>query len=279
VHASPSKSAVLASAYGQLLGPLVEAPDIDAFPLTGRLGCRSHARPGGIVDMGWEVVRDSILAKAPRRYEKSVRGRPVNGDGGCGGRQRRRRRPPGSASSSYIGPASGLDDLAAMLDELARSLHEQESLEDTLCGIVSVAVGAVPGAQQAAASVIEGRRVLQTRVGTAELVCQVDKARYETGEGPCLDLLYEQRTVRLSDMATESRWRGFIRRCLRTRGAEHVVVPALPAARPPVPLDASLGRADCGGTAVATWLPPETIRCNQMYAGYTRGLQSSGGLG
>jgi GAF domain-containing protein len=45
-------------------------------------------------------------------------------------------------------------------------------------------------------SVIEARRV----------------AQYYTGEGPCLESLYRQHTVRLSDMATETRWPWFTAR-------------------------------------------------------------------
>jgi hypothetical protein len=53
--------------------------------------------------------------------------------------------------------------------------------------------------------VIEARRVVRTRAGTAELVYQVDQAQYDTGEGPCLDSQCEQHTVRLSDVAAEDR--------------------------------------------------------------------------
>ena len=59
---------------------------------------------------------------------------------------------------------------------------------------------------------IEGRRRVRTQAGTAELVYQVDQVQYDTGEGPCLSSLYQQRTVRLSDMATELRWPRFTRR-------------------------------------------------------------------
>jgi GAF domain-containing protein len=38
---------------------------------------------------------------------------------------------------------------------------------------------------------------------------QVDRAQYETGQGPCLDTLYERKTVRVSDMADEGRWPEF----------------------------------------------------------------------
>jgi hypothetical protein len=40
----------------------------------------------------------------------------------------------------------------------------------------------------------------------------VDHARYDLGEGPCLDSLYAQRTVRLSDLGTDQRWPRFIGR-------------------------------------------------------------------
>jgi transcriptional regulator with GAF, ATPase, and Fis domain len=115
----------------------------------------------------------------------------------------------GQPSSSYTGPASGFEDLAVALGELARSLHDQGSVEETLHGIVVAAVGTVPGAEYAALSVIEGRRTVQTRAGTADIVYKVDQVQYDTGEGPCLDALYQQHTVRLSDMAAETRWPQF----------------------------------------------------------------------
>ncbi len=118
----------------------------------------------------------------------------------------------GRPSSSYTGLVSDLDRLAATLGELARSLHEEVGVEDTLSGIAFAAVGTVPGAQEAALSVVEGRRGVRTRAGTSDLVYQVDQVQYDTGEGPCLSALYEQRTVRLSDMAAESRWPRFTAR-------------------------------------------------------------------
>ena len=118
-------------------------------------------------------------------------------------------RGQGRPSSSYTGPASGFEDLAVTLGELARSLHEQGSVDDTLHSIVTAAVGTVPGAEYAALSVIEARRTVQTRAGTADVVYRVDQVQYDTGEGPCLDALYQQHTVRLSDMAAETRWPQF----------------------------------------------------------------------
>jgi len=118
----------------------------------------------------------------------------------------------GRPSSSYVGPAHEPDGLAITLGELARSLHKETTVDGTLRGIVFAAVGTVPGAQQAAVSVIEGRREVRTGAGTADLVYQVDQVQYETGQGPCLSALFEQRTVRLSDVASEVRWPRFTAR-------------------------------------------------------------------
>ncbi len=38
---------------------------------------------------------------------------------------------------------------------------------------------------------------------------RVDEVQYETGQGPCLDAIHEQHTLRLSDMTTETRWPKF----------------------------------------------------------------------
>ncbi len=106
------------------------------------------------------------------------------------------------------------DDLAVKLSDLARTLQDEDDLKATLQAIVDAATGTVPGAQYAGLSVVQARRKVTTRAGTHDLVFQVDRAQYETGEGPCLDAVYEQRTVRLDDMGTEDRWPEFTRRTI-----------------------------------------------------------------
>jgi hypothetical protein len=115
----------------------------------------------------------------------------------------------GEPSSSYTGGGNDVGDLAATLSGVARGLQDQSSMDDTLYGIVAAAVGTVPGARYAGISAVEGRRAVRTVAGTDELVYRVDRVQYDTGEGPCLDALYDHRTVRLSDMAVEERWPQF----------------------------------------------------------------------
>ena len=117
----------------------------------------------------------------------------------------------GAPSSSDTGDA-GQEELAGRLSDLARMLEQQDDVEQTLNAIVHGAVGTVPGAEQASISVVQRRREVHTRASTSELPRAVDRAQYETGQGPCLDTLFEQATVRLPDMAVESRWPEFTKR-------------------------------------------------------------------
>jgi GAF domain-containing protein len=114
--------------------------------------------------------------------------------------------------AANIGHGPARDDLAGRLSDLARSLQDENTLDETLQAIVHAAVGTVPGAQYAALSVVEHRRAIYTRAGTAELVFKVDQVQYDTGEGPCLSAVYKQQTVRVPDMTTEDRWPQFTRR-------------------------------------------------------------------
>ena len=56
---------------------------------------------------------------------------------------------------------------------------------------------------------------MTTLVATDQLAAAVDAAQYQTGQGPCLDTLYDQATVRVADTAAETRWPQFTRRAAR----------------------------------------------------------------
>lgn len=108
--------------------------------------------------------------------------------------------------SAQAASATDEDDLVVRLGRLARSLQDEVDVDATLRAIVHAAVTTIPGAGFAAISVVHRRREISTRAGTAELAFAVDRAQYDTGQGPCLDAIHEQHTVRLSDMSTETRW-------------------------------------------------------------------------
>jgi GAF domain-containing protein len=95
------------------------------------------------------------------------------------------------------------------LADLARTLQDEKDLENTLAAIVRTAAETVPGAQEASISSVAHRREVHTIAATGELPRAVDQAQYDTGQGPCLETLYEQQTVRLPDLTTEQRWPDF----------------------------------------------------------------------
>jgi len=106
----------------------------------------------------------------------------------------------------------GAPSLADHLGDLARLLQQEDQLEDTLDAVVHAAVGAIVGADHASISSVSRSREVVTRAATDELPRAVDRLQYDTGEGPCLDTLWEQRTARLPDLTDEGRWPTFTAR-------------------------------------------------------------------
>lgn len=115
-----------------------------------------------------------------------------------------------------VGAVTGVEaaELVDRLASLARALQEEEDVQETLDAIVRAAVGTVPGAQHASISTILRRREVVTRASTSDLPRANDQAQHDAQEGPCLDTLYEQQTVRLPDLAKERRWPEFARRSM-----------------------------------------------------------------
>ncbi|MGW4371321.1 GAF and ANTAR domain-containing protein [Nocardia takedensis] len=106
-------------------------------------------------------------------------------------------------------------DLAGRLGDLARFLQDLDDVGETLQGIVETAVHTIPGAAHAGVSVFAGRtgtRTMRTPAASDELVNQVDHAQIEFEQGPCLDALYDKRTVSLPDTSAEPRWPRFAAR-------------------------------------------------------------------
>jgi GAF domain-containing protein len=130
----------------------------------------------------------------------------------------------GEPSSAYTGEASGWNELAERLSTLSRDLQGETDVEGTLQAIVQAATGTVPGAEHASISAIGKRREVRTRAATGMLARAVDQAQYDTGQGPCLDALYEHRTVRLADLGTERRWPKFAARAREVGAASMLAI-------------------------------------------------------
>lgn len=118
----------------------------------------------------------------------------------------------GRPSSLFAGDPAGWNLLAERFGELSRDLQQQEDVDATLQAIVSAATDTVPGAEYTSITAVKRRREAHTRASTGQLALDVDRAQYETGQGPCLESLWEHRTERLGDLRTETRWPDFIAR-------------------------------------------------------------------
>lgn len=87
--------------------------------------------------------------------------------------------------------------------------HGHHEPEQMLRAVVAAAVGLIPGADEGSISVVAARKRLQSEAASSEFASTIDKLQEKAGEGPCLDAVYEQRTVRVDDIATEQRWPRF----------------------------------------------------------------------
>jgi transcriptional regulator with GAF, ATPase, and Fis domain len=118
----------------------------------------------------------------------------------------------GEPSDENTGASTGQDRLAELLSTVARKLEMQPNLQTALDAIVRGAVDTVPGAMEASISEVQRRGDVKTLAATGELPRAVDHAQYEYNEGPCLEALYRQRTIRMSDLNAEVRWPRFVAR-------------------------------------------------------------------
>jgi transcriptional regulator with GAF, ATPase, and Fis domain len=118
---------------------------------------------------------------------------------------------PGRPSEQDTGSTTGDDELAVLLSELARALGNEPDTDETLDRIVQEAITLVPGVEEGSISVVTGREHVVSQAPSSDLPATVDKLQENVGEGPCLEAVYTQRTVRVSDMASESRWPNFAR--------------------------------------------------------------------
>ena len=127
--------------------------------------------------------------------------------------------PQGDVRPGSLGRPSAQDQgtaqrnlLAADLGSIARSLEAEDDTEAMLDDLVATGVRLIPGAQAASISVVLGRRQVTSQHPSSDLARQVDALQSEAGEGPCLDAIYEQSTVRVPDLRHEQRWPLFAQR-------------------------------------------------------------------
>ena len=116
------------------------------------------------------------------------------------------RRPWGQPSAQDTGTTVALDALARRLAAAARSLQRQPSPQQVLDGVVNLARDMVPGADEATITMVRKDRHCYSAAATSTLASGFDVLQDETGEGPCLDAIWQQQTVRVADLGADPRW-------------------------------------------------------------------------
>ncbi len=106
------------------------------------------------------------------------------------------------------------ESVARQLSEMALSLEAESGLDQTLDAIVHAAVVNIPGAQHAGITRVEASGRVSTLASTDDLVDGVDRVQYEVNQGPCLDSIREEATVRSDDLRAETRWPDFAMRAV-----------------------------------------------------------------
>lgn len=106
--------------------------------------------------------------------------------------------------------------LADSLASLSRLFVADGTLVDTLTRVAHLTVDAVPGGELAGITMPVGHRY-RTAVYTDDIAPEVDRAQYDTGEGPCLDAVRTQQVTTIGSTLEDGRWPEF-RRTAATYG-------------------------------------------------------------
>ena len=134
---------------------------------------------------------------------------------------------PGPADGSARSPQSGEGSadrwgsqapsrgLAAATSDLARSLQSVHGdVEGTLQMITARVLTGIPGAGHAGITLVTDSGRLESRATTGAMPEKLDALQAEVGEGPCLQALWAQQTVRVDDLASDERWTAFTSRAV-----------------------------------------------------------------
>jgi GAF domain-containing protein len=108
------------------------------------------------------------------------------------------------------GATEPAEPLGTVMGRVARVLQrEHGDVVAMLLAITRAAARSVPGTEECGISYLVGRRTVEPRAATGDLPRQMDQAQNRLGEGPCLDAVRLQTTVRCDDFSAERRWPRF----------------------------------------------------------------------
>ena len=113
--------------------------------------------------------------------------------------------------------------LSERMANVARELQEQHDPQATLDSAAHLSVAEIAGADAAAISIVHRRKIVETEAATDEMSARGDALQYETGEGPCLDAIWKERTTYSPSLGYDHRWPKWGPRVVEETGAESVL--------------------------------------------------------
>ncbi|MEV6283875.1 GAF and ANTAR domain-containing protein [Kribbella sp. NPDC051770] len=69
----------------------------------------------------------------------------------------------------------------------------------------------IPGTAEGSISRVVRKHAIEHRAASSDLPVRIDALMLAVGQGPCLDAVWKQRTVRVDDLLTDERWPKFSR--------------------------------------------------------------------
>jgi GAF domain-containing protein len=100
------------------------------------------------------------------------------------------------------------DDLVAALSGLSGLIPARSRLEDTLTQVAQFAVQAIPRADGAGLTLLNGDE-RQAVVASHDFVRRIDDVQYAIEEGPCISAMRERRTVLAGSLGGDPQWPRF----------------------------------------------------------------------
>jgi GAF domain-containing protein len=97
------------------------------------------------------------------------------------------------------------DTWAGDFADIARELHEEPDLAQTLDRIVELACESVE-CDSAGVFLLHGRQRVESAAVTDPTVEKADRLQLECGMGPCLEAMADHETIVIHDTATDPRW-------------------------------------------------------------------------
>jgi GAF domain-containing protein len=106
-------------------------------------------------------------------------------------------------------------DAASALAQAARTIHREDTLEETLAAIAETARISVPGIDHAGISIVTPKGGIETKAATDPIVWEFDRLQYDLSEGPCLSTMRGTPVVSVPRARHDQRWPRFMPQALR----------------------------------------------------------------